>query len=150
MTQYGVPAAYAGTLSTSDNASIGTVIPVTLADGRKAQLFIAGTPGLQPQPSPALPVTYTPGTTFYPPQVGDSLNRPAFVPPQSVAAPRRARPVVRKRSWEKEAMIVGGSAGAGTLIGALSGGKKGAAIGAAVGGVGGLVYDLATRNNVRR
>jgi len=42
--------------------------------------------------------------------------------------------------------IIGGSAGAGTAIGALAGGKKGAGVGAAVGGVGGLVYDLATRN----
>ena len=51
-----------------------------------------------------------------------------------------------KRSWEKEALIIGGSAGAGTAIGALAGGKKGAAVGAAAGGVGGLIYDLATRD----
>lgn len=51
-----------------------------------------------------------------------------------------------KRSWEKEALIIGGSAGAGTAIGALAGGKNGAAVGAAAGGVGGLIYDLATRN----
>ena len=50
------------------------------------------------------------------------------------------------RSWEKEALIIGGSAGAGTAIGAVAGGKKGAGIGAAAGGVGGLIYDLATRN----
>jgi hypothetical protein len=49
-----------------------------------------------------------------------------------------------KRSWEKEALIIGGSAG--TAIGAMAGGKKGAGIGAAAGGVGGLIYDLATRN----
>ena len=55
----------------------------------------------------------------------------------------RAHP--RQRSWEKEAMIIGGSAGAGTAVGALTGGKKGAGIGAAAGGVGGLIYDLATR-----
>jgi hypothetical protein len=148
--QYGVPGAYAGTLSTSDSASIGTVIPVTLADGRRAQLFVAGTAGVQPQASPAIPVTYTPGNTFYPAQIGDGVNRPALVQTQTVAAPRRDRPAVRKRSWQKEAIIIGGSAGAGTLIGALAGGKKGAGIGAAVGGVGGLVYDLATRNNVHR
>ena len=51
-----------------------------------------------------------------------------------------------KRSWEKEALIIGGSAGAGTAVGAIAGGKKGAAVGAAAGGVGGLIYDLATRN----
>jgi hypothetical protein len=51
-----------------------------------------------------------------------------------------------KRSWQKEALIIGGSAGAGAAIGAVSGGKKGAAIGAISGGVAGLIYDLATRN----
>ena len=54
-------------------------------------------------------------------------------------------PHANKRSWEKEAMIIGGSAGAGTVIGAVAGGKKGAAIGAAAGGVGGLIYDVITR-----
>ena len=49
------------------------------------------------------------------------------------------------RSWEKELLIIGGSAGAGAAVGALTGGKKGAGIGAAAGGVGGLIYDLATR-----
>jgi len=57
------------------------------------------------------------------------------------------RPVVhRKRSLEHEILIVGGSAGAGALIGGLAKGKKGAAVGAATGGVAGLIYDLATRN----
>jgi hypothetical protein len=51
-----------------------------------------------------------------------------------------------KRSFGREALIVGGSAGAGAAIGALAGGGKGAGIGALSGGVAGLVYDLATRN----
>ena len=72
-----------------------------------------------------------------------------------VAAPRRVvvdeRPVEvveqpKKRSWEREVLIVGGSAGAGAVIGGVAGGKKGAAIGAISGGVAGLVYDMATRN----
>ena len=52
----------------------------------------------------------------------------------------------KKRSFGKEALIVGGSAGAGAAIGALAGGGKGAGIGALSGGIAGLVYDLATRN----
>ena len=52
----------------------------------------------------------------------------------------------KKRSLEKEVLIVGGSAGAGAAIGAVAGGKKGAGVGALSGGIAGLVYDLATRN----
>lgn len=65
------------------------------------------------------------------------------------AARSVSEPVVaekKKRSWQKEALIIGGSAGAGAAIGAVSGGKKGAAIGAISGGVAGTVYDLMTRN----
>ena len=65
-----------------------------------------------------------------------------------VVTERDTTPVVakKKRSWQKEALIIGGSAGAGAAIGAVAGGKKGAGIGALSGGVAGLVYDLATRN----
>jgi hypothetical protein len=71
----------------------------------------------------------------------------AFV--DSAAAPsyESATPAAKKtRSWQKEALIVGGSAGAGAAIGAVAGGKKGAAIGVVSGGVAGLIYDMATRN----
>ena len=61
-------------------------------------------------------------------------------------ARRPEPPHANKRSWEKDALIIGGGAGGGAAIGALTGGGKGAGIGAAVGGVGGLIYDLATRN----
>jgi len=56
--------------------------------------------------------------------------------PVSPASERDARP-----SWQKRALIIGGSAGAGAGIGALAGGKKGALIGAAIGGGGALVVD---------
>jgi hypothetical protein len=48
--------------------------------------------------------------------------------------------------WAQDALIVGGSAGGGALIGAAAGGTKGAGVGAAVGGVGGLIYDLLSRD----
>lgn len=76
------------------------------------------------------------------------LVQPARTVVYDEVAPAPA-PVVRtqrKRSWEKEVLIVGGSAGAGAAIGAVAGGKKGAGIGAISGGIAGLVYDLATRN----
>jgi len=38
--QYGVSGAHTADISTPEGAISGTVVPVTLADGRKAQLFI--------------------------------------------------------------------------------------------------------------
>ena len=53
----------------------------------------------------------------------------------------------KKKPWYKSrtAKIVGGSAGAGAVVGALVGGGKGAAAGALVGGGGGYLYDRKTR-----
>ena len=79
--------------------------------------------------------------------------RTAAVAPRPAAVRRVAAlspaPVVaekKKRTWQKEALIIGGSAGAGAAIGAIAGGKKGAAIGGVSGGVAGAIYDIATRN----
>jgi hypothetical protein len=80
------------------------------------------------------------------------VTRTRAVQPKTVYVSEPApEPVVyresqKKRSFGKEALIVGGSAGAGAAVGAVAGGKKGAAIGAVSGGVAGLVYDLVTRN----
>ena len=46
------------------------------------------------------------------------------------------------RSWQKRALVIGGSSGAGAGIGALIGGKKGALIGAAIGGGGRTIYEM--------
>ena len=63
-------------------------------------------------------------------------------------SPARTAPaeVKRGRSWKKSALIIGGSAAGGAGVGAILGGGSGAKKGAIVGGIGGLVYDLATRN----
>jgi len=55
-------------------------------------------------------------------------------------------PIRRKRSTEKSALIVAGSAGTGAAIGALAGGGRGAAIGALAGGAAGFIYDRMTAN----
>src|SRR5262245_34773980 len=79
-------------------------------------------------------------------------TRTHFVQPRTVYVSDRTPVSTRvsetstKRSLQKEALIIGGSAGAGAAIGAIAGGGKGAGIGALSGGIAGLVYDLATRN----
>jgi hypothetical protein len=63
------------------------------------------------------------------------------------ASSTRYRETVRHgRSWKKSALIIGGSAAGGAGLGAIVSGKSGAGKGAIIGGVGGLVYDLVTRN----
>lgn len=88
-------------------------------------------------PTPTPTPTPTPQPTAY---VSRSYRRP-------YARPEYTRPAPKKRSWQKSALIIGGSAGTGALIGGIAGGKKGAAIGALAGGAGGFIYDQATRNH---
>jgi hypothetical protein len=83
---------------------------------------------------------------MHPVQLRDNASRDELTRSPSIVETRPETEHVNKRSWEKDALVIGGSAGAGTAIGALAGGKKGAGVGAAAGGVGGLIYDLATRN----
>ena len=59
---------------------------------------------------------------------------------------RVASEVQPKRSWQKSALLIGGSAGAGAGVGALVGGKKGALAGAAIGGGAAAVYDQVKRH----
>jgi hypothetical protein len=68
--------------------------------------------------------------------------------PRRTVAYRTAAPaeVRQGRSWKKSALIIGGAAAGGAGVGAILGGGSGAKKGAVVGGIGGLVYDLATRN----
>jgi hypothetical protein len=139
--QYGVSGAYTDSIATSDGSLKGTVVPVTLADGRTAQLFI---PAKAANQSHA--VYLRDGDGLHPVRVKDHVTRDQITQSPAVIE-RQAEPAhAGKRSWEQEAMIIGGSAGAGTVIGAVAGGKKGAGIGAATGGIGGLIYDLITRD----
>ena len=142
--QYGITDAYAGQVPTSDGTMRGTLVPVTLPDGRKVQLIL---PNRRPNAPHAAYIRDEQG--LHPVEVLPGATRDELVAaPAPRVVSRRAEPThSNQRSWEKELLIIGGTAGAGTAVGALTGGKKGAGIGAAAGGVGGLIYDLATRKN---
>ncbi len=119
-------------------------------------------PGSQTDPSQAY-ATQGPVPTYATPQPAEARSHAetrnyaepapsaqAMAPTQAVAPPPepafQPQPVLRHRSLRRQALIVGGSAAAGTAIGAVAGGGKGAAVGAVSGGVAGLVYDLLTKN----
>ena len=139
--QYGVSGAYAETIATSDGPLKGTLVPITLANGHQGHLFIP-----QRQATDLQTVYLRDEEGLHPVRLGDNVSRDELTRSPGIVQARPASPRANKRSWEKEVLIIGGSAGAGTAIGALAGGKKGAGVGAAAGGVGGLIYDLATRN----
>ena len=59
---------------------------------------------------------------------------------------QRSSEVKPQRSWQKSALLIGGSAGTGAGVGALIGGKKGALAGAAIGGGAAAIYDQVKRH----
>ena len=139
--QYGVSGAYNGSVATANGPMLGTIVPISLADGSTAQLVIP-----QRQASDVRAVYLLDSDGLHPVELKPNVSRQEVSSAPAIVQ-RRAEPEQKSgRSWQKEALIIGGSAGAGTAIGAIAGGKKGAAVGAAVGGVGGLIYDLLTRD----
>jgi hypothetical protein len=142
--RYGLTGGFVDEITTEEGKVKATIIPTTLDDGRQVQLVI-------PHQSIGDHQVYMrDGITITPMELSDpKVSKQQFVQSQPRIVERRpAAPAAspkKKRSLEKEILIVGGSAGAGAAIGAVAGGKKGAGIGALSGGVAGLVYDLATR-----
>jgi hypothetical protein len=139
--QYGLTGAHAETIATPDGLLKGMLVPITLANGRQGHLFIP-----QRQANDVQAVYLQDEQGLHPVRIGDNVSRTDLTRSPGIVETRPAPQRSNKRSWEKEVLIVGGSAGAGTAIGALAGGKKGAGVGAAAGGVGGLIYDLMTRD----
>jgi len=140
--QYGISNAYGGQVTTPDGALPGTIVPVSLPDGRRANLVIPQTGSGQPHAA-----YWSDEQGLHPIDVDPSATREQVAAGPLVVAHRAEPAHAGQRSWEKELLIIGGTAGAGAAVGGLTGGKKGAGIGAAAGGVGGLIYDLATRKH---
>ena len=109
--------------------SDGRPVPVVINVGSAAPLAYENA---QPQ---AMPVAYRP-------MAQSAAYEPAIRPRRATQSSESGN-----RSWQKEAIIIGGGTAAGAGIGAIAGGKKGAAIGAISGGVAGLIYDMKTRKN---
>jgi hypothetical protein len=143
--RYGVAGAHSGSIATPGGPMEGMIVPITLADGTAAQLIIP-----KRQASDARGVYISDNEGLHPVQLKERVARPDVVKAPAIVQRRAEAPKDPKRSWEKEALIIGGSAGGGAAIGAVAGGKKGAAIGAAAGGVGGLIYDVLTRDKKLR
>lgn len=136
--QYGITGAYTGQMAMPDGTIQGTLVPVAMPDGHKGILII---------PADGSPAYFRDEQGVHGIEVDSAATRDQVVASPVIVTRRVAPPHKHTRSWQKELLIIGGSAGAGAAVGGLTGGKKGAGIGAAAGGVGGLIYDLATRKN---
>ena len=108
----------------------GQIIPVTPAASQ------AGVSSLQSGfvPVAAQPAAIVPQRTVY------RTAAPAPATQRVVVEERRSG-----RSWQKTAMVIGGSTAGGAGVGALVGGKKGALIGAALGGGAASIYEATKR-----
>jgi hypothetical protein len=83
----------------------------------------------------------------YPVQTQYVTERAVQAPVRRVSSTQRVATEVKpKRTWQKSALLIGGSAGAGAGVGALIGGKKGALSGAAIGGGAAAIYDQIKRH----
>jgi hypothetical protein len=102
------------------------------------------TPGaVTPLAYPAYPAYQAP----YPVQTQYVSERAvAQAPVRRVVTQRTSSEVKPQRTWQKSALLIGGSAGTGAGLGALMGGKKGALAGAAIGGGAAAIYDQVKRH----
>ena len=153
------------------NRALGPMTPTTQMvvgpDGIARPYLVQAGQNSFGQPLTAQPgwAPYGPyGTTMTPGAVAP-YGYPAYPAYQQTAQPVQtqyvtervvSQPTVRRtqrvteaqpqRSWQKSALLIGGSAGTGAGLGALIGGKKGALAGAAIGGGAAAIYDQVKRH----
>jgi uncharacterized protein YcfJ len=129
----------------------GRTRTATLAAGALGLLVLGGaTVAAFRSPAPAVAVT--PIAPAEPVAVAQTAPSATTVPVVTVAEPQTVRVVqrqprryVKKRSGKKSALIIGGSAIGGALIGNAVGGKKATIVGGVAGAAAGTVYDRKTR-----
>ena len=98
-------------------------------------------------PTAAVPYGYSQGA-YAPAQPQYVTERVVTERPvvRRASTQRVASEVKPQRTWQKSALLIGGSAGAGAGVGAMVGGKKGALAGAAIGGGAAAIYDQVKRH----
>jgi hypothetical protein len=138
-TQAASPFAQAGQSVLRCEPGQHAVVNQSVVDGGTVTSVACAPDAIAPVAAPVRPAYYQPAYQTQPVAYEPApVARPAVV--RSEAPVVAERPA--KRSWQKRAIVIGGSSGAGAGIGALIGGKKGALIGAAIGGGAGTVYEM--------
>jgi hypothetical protein len=115
----------------------GRIVPVTPAQPTG---FVNGVQPMALQPVALQPAAAQPAVIQRPARQTVYRTQPVQ---ERVVVERE--PVRSGRSWQKTAMIIGGSAAGGAGVGGIAGGKKGALIGAAIGGGAASIYEATRR-----
>ena len=98
--QYGVAGARADTVTTAGGPIRGTLVPITLANGREGQLFI---PEKQAREPHAVYLRDEQG--LHPVELKDNARRDEYVQSPRIVDARAEPQHANKRSWEKEALM---------------------------------------------
>ncbi len=112
----------------------GQYIPVTPAAQPAGYTPVSYTTALRPAASTRVVEQRAPRQTVY--RTAAPVQERVVVED----APRRA-----ERTWQKTALIIGGSAASGAGVGGIVKGKKGALVGAAIGGGAASIYEATRR-----
>ena len=116
--------------------------PRTVVQCVTGALATATLPALAPGIATLTPAVYQPAAPVRQVTTPAPIRTAASPVRRQATSERQAAAETEQRSWQKRALVIGGSAGAGAGIGALIGGKKGALIGAAIGGGSGTLYEV--------
>jgi hypothetical protein len=117
------------------NVNAYAEMPAFVQDGQLGGASQGYASGFQPVAQPAVWSAPRPAP----------VAAPAAQPVRSAPAVVQAERAEPDRSWQKSALIIGGSAASGAAVGGVIKGKKGALIGAAAGGGAASIYEATRR-----